>query len=336
MTPVGQLAGEPEPDDRRYQHRDRLAEQGRLGLDAADPPAEDAEPVLHGGVRVGAHAGIRVGLAVGGHDHPGQVLDVHLVHDPGARRHHLEAVERLLAPAQEAEPLGIPLELQVHVAPERVRPAEHVRHHRVIDDQLGRDQRVDRGGVAAQATHGLAHGGQVHHGGHAGEVLHDHARRGELDLGVGLGLGVPAGQRAHVVCGDVRPVLGAQQVLQQDLQAERQRLRAVHRVQPAASGRTARRPAAWPGCRSCPRSSRTDLPERLPARQAATRSPRHHILTSRYFAAGFAGRVRGCRGAPARARSTRRAPGSCPCRSRATRAARSTRRTRSGGRRAAW
>ena len=34
----------------------------------------------------------------------------------------------------------------------------------------------------------LAHRGQVHHAGHAGEVLHDHPGRVELDLGVRLGL----------------------------------------------------------------------------------------------------------------------------------------------------
>ena len=32
-------------------------------------------------------------------------------------------------------------------------------------------------GVAAEVDDGLAHGGQVDDAGHAGEVLHDHARR---------------------------------------------------------------------------------------------------------------------------------------------------------------
>ena len=79
-------------------------------------------------------------------------------------------------------------------------------------------------GVAAEVLHRLAHGGEVDDAGHAGEVLHDHARRRELDLLVGLGVGVPAGERLDVVGGDVRAVLGAQQVLQQHLEAERQRL----------------------------------------------------------------------------------------------------------------
>ena len=46
----------------------------------------------------------------------------------------------------------------------------------------------------------------------AGEVLHDHARRLELDLLAGVGVRVPAGQCLDVVLGDVRAVLGAQPV----------------------------------------------------------------------------------------------------------------------------
>ena len=42
--------------------------------------------------------------------------------------------------------------------------SEHVRHYRVVDDQLGGDERVDLPRVTAQGLHGLAHGGQVHDG----------------------------------------------------------------------------------------------------------------------------------------------------------------------------
>ena len=47
-------------------------------------------------------------------------------------------------------------------------------------------ERVDLGRVAAEGLHGLAHRGQVDHGGHAGQVLQDDPGRGELDLGVRL------------------------------------------------------------------------------------------------------------------------------------------------------
>ena len=56
-----ELAGEPEADDFGQQHRNRLAEHRGLRFDAADAPAEHAEPVDHGGVRIGADAGVGIG-----------------------------------------------------------------------------------------------------------------------------------------------------------------------------------------------------------------------------------------------------------------------------------
>jgi hypothetical protein len=56
-------AGELEADDVRDQHRDRLAEHRGLGLDAADAPAEHAEAVDHGRVRVGADQRVGIGAA---------------------------------------------------------------------------------------------------------------------------------------------------------------------------------------------------------------------------------------------------------------------------------
>ena len=97
----------------------------------------------------------------------------------------LNWLNAVLAPAQELEPLAVAAELQLDVPVEGVRAAEDVGDHRVVDDQLGRDQRVDLPRVTAQVPHGLAHGGQVHDGRHAGQVLQEHPGRGELDLGRG-------------------------------------------------------------------------------------------------------------------------------------------------------
>ena len=60
VAPIGQRAVELESDDARDQHRYRLAEHGRLGLDAAHAPAQHAQAVDHRGVRVGAHHRVRV------------------------------------------------------------------------------------------------------------------------------------------------------------------------------------------------------------------------------------------------------------------------------------
>ena len=102
--------------------------------------------------------------------------------DAGVRRDDLEALERALAPAQERVALLVALELALGVDAERVARAEHVDLDRVVDDQLGRHERVDLAGVAAEVGHRVAHRGEVDHAGHAGEVLHHHARGREGDL----------------------------------------------------------------------------------------------------------------------------------------------------------
>ena len=176
------LAGQLEADDARDQHGDRLAQHRGLGLDTADAPAQHAEAVDHRGVRVGADTGVGVGLAVAGHDGGRQVLDVDLVHDADARGDDLEVVERALAPTQELVALAVALVLEIDVALEGVGAAEDVEDDRVVDDHVGGGERVDLVRVAAEGGDGLTHGGEVDDAGHTGEVLHDHARRRELDL----------------------------------------------------------------------------------------------------------------------------------------------------------
>jgi hypothetical protein len=84
---LGQAAGQPEADDLGHEHRERLAEHRRLGLDPADSPAEDAEAVHHRRVRVGANQSVRERPAVPLLDDAGEVLEVDLVDDARVRRH---------------------------------------------------------------------------------------------------------------------------------------------------------------------------------------------------------------------------------------------------------
>ncbi len=151
--------------------------------------------------------------------------------DARVGRDDLEVVEGVLAPPEELVPLPVAVELQGGVDVEGVRSAEHVGDHRVVDDQLGRRERVDPGRVAAQRSHRLAHRGQVHHARDSREVLHQHPGGRELDLLRGLRRRVPLGQRPGEACRDVHAILGAQLVLQEHLQAERQPVGAGYRVQ---------------------------------------------------------------------------------------------------------
>ena len=87
---------------------------------------------------------------------------------------------------------------------------------RVVDHEVGRDERIDRARVAAQRAPRGAHRGEVDDGRHAGEVLEDHARRQERHRHVVGGRLGPAGERAHVAPPHVDAARGAQQVLEQD------------------------------------------------------------------------------------------------------------------------
>ncbi len=224
-----QLAGEAHADHLRNEHGDRLAEHGGLGLDAAHAPAEHAQAVDHGGVGVGADQRVGVGGALAAgfmhEDHARQVLEVDLVDDAGIRRHDGEVAEGALPPAQEGIALLVALELKSGVQVEGLRRAELIHLHRVVNDQLGGLQGVDLGRIAAQALDGVAHGGQIDHGGDAGEVLHEDAAGHEGDLVAGDALRRPGGQGAHHGGGDGVAVLAAEQVLRQNAQREGQLLR---------------------------------------------------------------------------------------------------------------
>ncbi|MNQ68935.1 hypothetical protein D3C85_835070 [compost metagenome] len=142
--------------------------------------------------------------------------------DAGARRHHAEIVEGMLAPAQEGIAFAVALHLDGDVLAEGGGTGELVDHHRVVDHQVDRRQRVDLLRVAAGLGHGLAHGGQVDHRRHAGEVLHQYARRAVLDLAFGTAAVQPVGHGLQIGASDGLAVLPAQQVLQQDFQRHRQ------------------------------------------------------------------------------------------------------------------
>jgi hypothetical protein len=181
-----QCAFEPEPDHLWNQHGDRLPEHRGFRLDAADAPAQHAEPVDHRRVRIGADQ--RIGeraantVLLVGKDDAGQVLEIDLVHDAGVGRHDAEVAECGLTPAQERVTLAVALELDGVVAQQRIGRAVLVDLHRVVDHELRGRERVDLLRFAAELDHGFAHGREVDDGRYSGEVLHDHARRRKRDL----------------------------------------------------------------------------------------------------------------------------------------------------------
>ncbi len=105
-------------------HGHGVAEHGRLGFDAAHAPAEHAQSVDHGGVRIGADQGVGVGeFAARGfvrENDAGQAFDIDLVDYAGVGRHDFEVAERRLAPSQEHVALAVAAELDFIVMLQRV------------------------------------------------------------------------------------------------------------------------------------------------------------------------------------------------------------------------
>jgi hypothetical protein len=177
-------------------------------------------------VGVGAHQRIRIGLRqiagpgvgilIRGEDHPGQVLEVDLMHDAGIGWNDPEVVEGALSPSEELVPLAVALVVEIHIGEERHRRAEGVHLDRMIDHQLDGLQRIDPAGIAAELGHGIAHGCEVDHRRDSGKVLEQNPGGGEGDLTRGRVPGRPAGQSFNVLRRDRYAVLGAQQVFEKD------------------------------------------------------------------------------------------------------------------------
>ena len=61
----------------------------------------------------------------------------------------------------------------------------------------------------------LAHGGEIDDGGHAGEILQEHARGHEGNFLLRRGVGIPAGQRLDISGMNESPVLLAQKIFKE-------------------------------------------------------------------------------------------------------------------------
>src|SRR5262249_18829667 len=184
-----------------------------------------------------------------------KVLEVDLMNDASVGRDDAEVSERVLTPAKERVTLFVARELELRIQLKRVRLAEVVDLHRVIDHELDGLEPVDHVGIPAQPDDAVTHGRKIDDARHSGEILQEHTRGHEGDLARRLALDVPARQRFDVGLLDEAVVFLAQQVFEEDLQRKRQtrnareasmleRQQAVH-VDGAAAGRQrAARPEA--------------------------------------------------------------------------------------------
>jgi hypothetical protein len=150
-----------------------------------------------------------------------EVLEVHLVDDPGAGGHDAEVVERSLRPAQELVTLAVALVLPLDVEGERAWRPEPVDLHGLVDVEVRRDERVDSLRVAAELGHRVAHDREVHNRRDAGEVLEDDPGRHERDLDIGPRPRTPRREGLDVLGADDPAAGMAEHVLEEDLERDR-------------------------------------------------------------------------------------------------------------------
>src|SRR5262245_332917 len=217
-----QTAGHMHSDHIGRQEVNWLAEHSRFGLDPADAPPDHAEAVDHSRVRIGSDQSVRVIDAVFLKRAFRQVFQVDLMHDADAGRDDFECVEGLHPPFQKLIARAVALEFYLHVFPQRVGRAGDVDLHRVVDDQVYGNQRLDDLRVLAEARHGRTHRGQVYEQRHAGEILQDYAGHDERDFGHEGGRRPPIGQGAYVGFLGLLAVAVAQHRFEHDANADGQ------------------------------------------------------------------------------------------------------------------
>ena len=71
-----------------------------------------------------------------------QILEIHLMTDPGSRRNNGEVVECFGCPTQKAVPFAVSFELLFGVMHERVAATEQVDLNRMVNNEIDRNKRV--------------------------------------------------------------------------------------------------------------------------------------------------------------------------------------------------
>src|SRR5690606_26965776 len=108
----------------------------------------------------------QLAVHLGGPDRATQVFEIDLVADAHAGRYDAEIIEDFLPPTQELVAFAVALHFDLGIDAERVVIGEPVHHHRVIDHQIHRTQRVDQLRIATAGRHCITHGSQVDDGWH--------------------------------------------------------------------------------------------------------------------------------------------------------------------------
>src|SRR5215470_11177790 len=104
------------------------------------------------------------------------------MHDADSRRNELESLECLLSPFEKLIALAVALELHLQIQLQRARRAEEIHLHRVINDEVNRNKRLNNLRIAPEPLHSAAHRGEIDNQRNSSEVLQNNARNNEWDL----------------------------------------------------------------------------------------------------------------------------------------------------------
>ncbi len=156
-----------------------------------------------------------------------QILQVDLVYDAEARRHHAECIECLHAPFHELVAFVVALEFQFHIEIERFFLAIVIDLHRVIDHQIDGHERFDVLRIFAHLRGDAAHCSQVGQERNTGEVLQHYTRHDEWNFISALRGRAPIRELLYVFFSDFLAVTVTQYRFQHDADRYRQ-TRNVH------------------------------------------------------------------------------------------------------------
>ena len=120
------------------------------------------------GVGVSSHAGIREGntisIFIRAHlDHRGHFFQIDLVHDAVTGRDHVNILERSLGPLDKVKAVFVTTVFNLTVLAECIRvETGSFYSQRVVNDQLGRNNRVDHRRVTALVGDRVTQAGEVY------------------------------------------------------------------------------------------------------------------------------------------------------------------------------
>ncbi len=131
-----------------------------------------------------------------------QELEIYLVANAGPGWHHAEIIKGFGAPTEKLITFLVAFKLFFDIGTESVVIAMIINHHRMVDHQINRAERINFLRIATEVLHCLAHCRQINNSRNAGEILHQHAGRTVSDFAVRTFAFEPCAQGFDIIDGD--------------------------------------------------------------------------------------------------------------------------------------